>query len=495
MAPKRRQARKLEPEKAEEPQASSKQASSKQQAHAAATETARQWRRQRWQRRVTATVAAGSGGDVGTDSVCCEDECLDQQEEAEEEVAQEPGQEEHAEEEFVRDSRDPPLLSVFPIIEVTTAGMTKQQKTAQGLELPEKYLHTLIGSMLDRLSVADTNALRGFVEKFQPFRYASACAGTDCPALVVKAIAEVMQARNINCTVDHLWSSEIHPAKRQFLRTMFPASPHLYGDLETVLGDEALDYAMAHSSSGRKSTTSTTVPKTFKGVIGGFPCTSVSSMNCHRESSRDAIKDGKGKTGSVWRLILQLLDSVDGGVQGEGCTDEGGFMWALFENVLGLSTAPKNANGTRMDINDSNLGKVLDSLYRRGHLPFVLLLHPEEYGHPVSRPRYYIPVVSRELIDTFGISEVAFYSWLQELSRMFAGHGRVHLESFVLPESSHAVVDMLREAKSKGRRAIHFISCMFMRELRIAGLSMGWGRVGWRPQNATEGIPRVFAFA
>jgi site-specific DNA-cytosine methylase len=278
--------------------------------------------------------------------------------------------------------------------------------------------------MYDRLCEADKNAFLMFMADIKPLSAnATVCAGAECPTLVNNAIAELAKSKATT-----KWVSELSATKRDFLRKAMPDTQVLYGGLETLFNGEAPNYAVHQSASSKKSTAMTTVDFDVKSLEGGFPCQSVSSMNANQSQFRDAVKSGSGKTGSVWKMILELLDIATrsrqrgqaGGVPQE-CLE---FLWALFENVIGLAVAPKDQRGVRMSVNESNLGFVVDSLYRRGHMPVVLMMQPYFYAHPVSRPRLYIPMCSEYCLRQFQIGESELVAWVQD-SSVFVTHASV----------------------------------------------------------------------
>ena len=86
---------------------------------------------------------------------------------------------------------------------------------------------------------------------------------------------------------------------------------------------------------------------------------------------------------------------------------------------------------------------------RRGHFPDVMRLNPDQFGHPVSRPRLYIMMVSQSMMNQLGADEHKIVSWAREIMTKFVGHGTVPLDSFLLDEENPAILAMLEKAHRK----------------------------------------------
>ena len=98
-----------------------------------------------------------------------------------------------------------------------------------------------------------------------------------------------------------MYSCEVDPRKSAFLRDRFPSLPALF----TCVID------MAQSRDGRAEVTgglrySIPCPKV---LVGGFPCTDISSKNIHSADAREACESGTLRTGSVFSAIIKLIQA------------------------------------------------------------------------------------------------------------------------------------------------------------------------------------------
>ena len=112
----------------------------------------------------------------------------------------------------------------------------------------------------------------------------------------------------------------------------------------------------------------------------------------------------------------------------------------------GLDRIP-TVDGEKQTIEESGLGQVLNDIYVRGHFPVVFKLHPSCFGHPISRPRYYIPMVASFLVRELALSETKFHTLMVENMDRVAVHGLVPIESFLLPDDHPSIIKVIRDAE------------------------------------------------
>ena len=148
---------------------------------------------------------------------------------------------------FIPENLDSPLRD-FPVHKVNVEADMKTLLPDDRLSNPETYLQTLVDMMLDRLSRRELDALAAVFRTFGPsIPFASICAGTDCPRLVMETLASAVAARvaNSGATFKHVFSVEADESKREFLKDLFAMSrdDRLYGDVKDMVNtDEAVDY-------------------------------------------------------------------------------------------------------------------------------------------------------------------------------------------------------------------------------------------------------------
>ena len=79
----------------------------------------------------------------------------------------------------------------------------------------------------------------------------------------------------------------------------------------------------------------------------------------------------------------------------------------------------------------------------------ALQFDPRSFGHPVSRPRYYILAFKYAVMEKYGMTETSVYSLVVEHLELFSGHGVVPIECLLLPETSGPIQDMLKNLLKK----------------------------------------------
>ena len=334
--------------------------------------------------------------------------------------------------------REVPLLSSFPVHVVPLP--VNPDKAKEDLWNIDMYLTTLVSDMVSRLSDGCRKALWEYLSA-QSFSLASLCAGSDSPRLVFEAISSVAADSGISTSMKHALSAELNAQKRHFLRTVFPDGSPLFGDLHSLLEEVADDYGYGEAQEEIKKTR----PPDFNTLIAGFPCQSVSRLNNMRKESLDAVRSKKGKTGNAWAGIKNILRMA----RRQGRT----ISFAVFENVLGLgSPNPARAvqgEGQPNGILSSNLAACMADLHEEHFFSCAVQLDPRSFGHPVSRPRYYILAFNYAVMEKYGMTETSVYSLVKEHMELFSGHGVVPIERLLLPETSGPIQDMLKDLVKK----------------------------------------------
>ena len=115
----------------------------------------------------------------------------------------------------------------------------------------------------------------------------------------------------------------------------------------------------------------------------------MSSLNARRSENREVVSDRAGRAGTVFAHLLDLLDS-------DVVVKE--VLGGVLENVTGLAVPPRDA-----PVAKSNWAVCQSELYLRGWLMVTLHLDPRCVGHPQSRPRLFMLVFSRLLLQKYGV--------------------------------------------------------------------------------------------
>ena len=236
---------------------------------------------------------------------------------------------------------------------------------------------------LNQLGSKNRKCLVDFLEKEKILDLATACSGTENPALVWAAFQKVFEEMlGVKVEMPSRFACEIDCAKRSFIMEMMPGIPCLFGDATQLNRSSLLNFVNGELCA---------VPKA-KSYIMGFPCQDVSPLNSQATASENmhTIADSSLRTGTVFKSGKDLLDENE---------DENAGKFLLLENVQGL--ARRHADGT-----PSNLRVALEQL-RKKNFAHAYLLDPRVFGNPSSRLRLYIPVVPLWLLAKLGIDSTA----------------------------------------------------------------------------------------
>eukprot|EP00959_Pyramimonas_sp_CCMP1952_P285591 5971521-Pyramimonas_sp.AAC.1 len=130
-------------------------------------------------------------------------------------------------------------------------------------------------------------------EKGNHIRFATACSGTDCVALVWQGFVDaVNMAFSAAIAVDHAFSCENSAKKRDFIMQWF--RPPILFDDAIKLGNSTCHDTVAAGSK--------TVPHDVSNLIAGWPCTDASPNNidASTERNRSCVAEGTLRTGAVF---------------------------------------------------------------------------------------------------------------------------------------------------------------------------------------------------
>lgn len=357
----------------------------------------------------------------------------------------------------------PSPLHDFPVIDIPAV-----HKGVASLEVqePSTYLAALMKQMLGRLSSLELEGLRIFWRVAGPIKLGSVCAGTDSPVLVFSAFAlackQIFDSRlqsNLpsdteKITVVHSFSSEINPAKREFLMDVLSSLKVLFGDVTTLPTGSGKDFVTGNEEH--------LVPR-CSTLVGGFPCKDVSSLNGNRKANRRVVQNKQGKTGSTFNAIVDLIKSWESpaGSQVDHLDEmeeistsfqklQQGLLFCFFENVKGLATAPTivetdesgNQTHKKLSIHESNLAACLHQLEAECRMfTIAALVDPRSWASPQSRARYWMPGAHEDVLAAAKLKKQEFHRWVGDLLLRMSDHGMTPLDSFLLADD-HPVLKM-----------------------------------------------------
>lgn len=75
-------------------------------------------------------------------------------------------------------------------------------------------------------------------------------------------------------------------------------------------------------------------------------------------------------------------------------------------------------------------------------------LDPRLFAHPASRPRLYLVLFSRPLLEKLGIDEAEVYTIAVNLMNKFCRHGLVPVDEFLLADDSPLIKELLKSTES-----------------------------------------------
>lgn len=179
------------------------------------------------------------------------------------------------------------------------------------------------------------------------------CSGTDSPIVVMKKLSKALKGQ---LCVEHTFSCEFDPRKREWIKENFPTLKLLFGDVNELKTGTATNWLTEEV---------VTVPK-VDVVIAGFVCKSVSTENNEREKFSNCIKEGCGKTGETFDGVIGYVKKYRPSV-------------VIMENVKGLVMKNKGAEPV--------IHHVSASFKRAGYAFDYKVLDTRDYLLPQRRNR------------------------------------------------------------------------------------------------------------
>ena len=293
---------------------------------------------------------------------------------------------------------------------------------------PAEYLRTTLLAFIDRLPHQDKRALKEFLH-CSAYSFGTVCAGSEAPALVLNELVDALEKRlAVHMKCQHRFSSEIAEDKRNFIESIFPDIPCMFGAVETLEFEKSISY----HDKGRRM-----LPKSVPSVdwaFAGFPCKDVSTLNSNKKKFKSVIAEGGSKTGSCFQSILRWVRAHGGALN---------IIW--FENVVGLHVQKKKGSKE-----PTNLEVCLDELSGLGFYAFAVQVDPRCYGTPQSRARLWIPCIKLVYLTSLGWEPAAFRSKVCKLMEKFSGIPIMPIEHILLDEDDALVKAYLRATKQKG---------------------------------------------
>lgn len=285
-------------------------------------------------------------------------------------------------------------------------------------ELPsgQHHLRGLLAHWLAGLGTRRKSDLAAFFRELPCLTFGCACSGSGCPTLCAEVLQHALEEVGISVTCRHMYATEIHPAKRSFLKRLFLDLPKLFCDVGEL-------------HKGRSLNVKDTPPKTAAVdevhiFTAGFPCTDASNLNASSSSgsNRACVANASLRTGAVFRDILKHLRA------------RSETKMVLFENVAGLAKQPLGRNCEV--VGPSNLAAVL--FLARAEAGFhlkVFHLTPTDFGVPQARARLWFVGVPIKLLASANMSLHECDSLLEGIMSGFAGQRLQALDDWLLPET------------------------------------------------------------
>ena len=146
-----------------------------------------------------------------------------------------------------------------------------------------------------------------------PFRWASACAGTDLVHLVLRDLSFVWKELfDLDIEMHHAWSAEKGEMQQRFIKQHWPPK-RLFADCHDLQHEKAHDTITKQKQAVEK----------VHLIIAGTECDSISGLNINQGALRGCVRTGEDKTGTTLHAMLRYLQAHRP-------------MLAVFENVKGI---------------------------------------------------------------------------------------------------------------------------------------------------------------
>ena len=235
-------------------------------------------------------------------------------------------------------------------------------------EAPEKadILSSGLGAMYQKLdpklTVDLSGALRKCVKVKQKWQLGTICSGTDIVVLVLDYLSQLwLKKFGVALIIEHVFSCEIDPVKRQFIESCFK-SRFMFCDALTLTEGPQLD---CHSGLH-------VVAPQVDVLVAGFECDNFSSCSTEKATSHGCIAGAFGKSGRTCKGVMMYIEAKKP-------------LLVILENVQGIDAGKA--------IGSTDLDSVLDCLSWLGYEICHDILDAKDYFIPQSRRRVYIVAV------------------------------------------------------------------------------------------------------
>ena len=161
--------------------------------------------------------------------------------------------------------------------------------------------------MFDRLTPLEIASLSRWLRRTS-LQLGTVCSGTDCPVLVCQAMRVALLRRGLTLHFEHCYSCELNPEKRAFLQRHFRDLQHLYCDIDDIAALHWTPAPVQAPDAQQQGNKPTPVPD-HNMLVGGFPCTDVSTLHCASgtQEHRQCVLNGSLRTGGVFDAIIRLI--------------------------------------------------------------------------------------------------------------------------------------------------------------------------------------------
>ena len=278
---------------------------------------------------------------------------------------------------------------------------------------------------------------------------ASACSGSDGPIMVGRALALAMKQLGAPMELDHVWSCEKDPRKREFIRHIFTGMKDPSEDLKSLYEDTASLRAGPGASIHNVLSESTEKLKPCQELWMGFPCQDVSKLNRQAPDNVSVVRQAGKRTGKVFDDAMHFAETMQKQAQ-EG--SEHKFRGMILENVMGLLDAPRGRNPETHEAWRSNLQYCAHRAKQVGLFMVPLVLKPSLFGMPVARQRVFMICVPKWMADQAAVSEHEVSELvLQAMTELCIPPGEKlrSLNDFLLEENSVFVREHIQRTQEK----------------------------------------------
>ena len=296
----------------------------------------------------------------------------------------------------------------------------------------------------------------------QRLRVATACSGSDICVLTMEMIlCELKDALDIPLEVEHVWSCESEPFKRDFLEHVLDVK-RIYADIRSLGCGSAVNAVTSKEE---------LIPE-FDVFIVGWSCKDFSSLK--RPTKKQPfdtlpglLAEGRGTSGVTFHGVLATVAQHRPKA-------------VVMENVAGLLR--KTAAGAVIDdtdMSDDNQLYVTIAFNDLGYVVHFKLLNACEAGLPQSRRRVYMIAIRMPSVE----SATPEHPLLRDIEAVCEGLGHVvcpSLDDFLLDGYEAAAQD--RGSKKQKREDANFWAVSHSKLYSDAGLDWPPEALPWEAQ-------------